>query len=97
MSYNQPYQGSDSSLYDAAYKQICRESSNGRYIFFEKKRIAEGKPKSASRLKLERACGWIATRIYVYEIQGQEEECFEDGKGRLFLKRTGKPVKLVQV
>lgn len=75
-------------------KKKPREWSNGRYIFFEKKRIAEGKPKSAARLRLERAGGWIATRVYVYEIQGKEEECFEDGKGRLFLRRTGKPVKL---
>jgi hypothetical protein len=45
-------------------------------------------------LRLERAGGWIATQLYVYEIQGEEKECFEDGKGRLFY-RTGKPVKLV--
>src|SRR5437762_13482478 len=75
-------------------KPIHVNCLNNRYIFFEKMRIAEGKPKNASRLKVERAGGWIATRTYVYEIQGQEEVCFEDGKGRLFSRRTGKVVKL---
>ena len=75
-------------------KRICG-STDRRYLFFEKKRIAEGKPKSPSRLQVERRFGWIATKIYVYEIRGQEEECFEDGKGRLYLKRTGKAVKLI--
>jgi hypothetical protein len=60
-------------------------------LFFEKKRIAEGKPKSAGRLKAE---GGAMARGEVYEILGEEVECHEDAKGRLIITETGKFVKL---
>jgi hypothetical protein len=66
---------------------------DGRYIFFEKKRIAEGKPKSAGRLRLEPQIS--EKDPLVYEIKGVEEECYEDSKGRLIYSRTGKVVKLM--
>ena len=65
-----------------------------RYIFFEKKRIAEGKPKNAARLALERQSKFILTKTEIYEIKGEEVECFEDLKGKLYNRKTGKVVKL---
>jgi hypothetical protein len=60
-------------------------------VFFEKKRIAEGKPKNAGRLKAE---GGAELSGEIYEILGEEVECHEDAKGRLIITETGKPVKL---
>jgi hypothetical protein len=64
-------------------------------LFFEKKRIAEGKGKSAARLqgeKEERGRKMIKSAVYC--LCGVEEECHEDDKGRLIISRTGKVFKL---
>ena len=66
--------------------------TNRSYLFFEKKRIAEGKPKSAGRLNAEG--GARTSEGDIYEIMGEELECHEDAKGRLIVTETGKPVKL---
>jgi hypothetical protein len=65
-------------------------------LFFEKQRIAEGKGKSKARLqaeKDERGRGKVRSQMFV--INGVEEECIDDEKGRLVLVRTGKVVKLI--
>ena len=66
--------------------------TNRSSLFFEKKRIAEGKPKSAGRLNAEG--GARTSEGDIYEIMGEELECHEDAKGRLIVTETGKPVKL---
>lgn len=49
--------------------------------------------KGKGTLGIERAA--IGRRgVEVYHIRGVEEECFENGKGRLILARSGRMVKL---
>jgi hypothetical protein len=67
---------------------------NGRYIFFEKKRIAEGKGKSPSRLNQEIRTRGRPSEV-VLEYKGEEVVCDEDDKGKLIVRETGKLFKVI--
>ena len=63
-------------------------------MFFEKKRIAEGKGKNPARLQREMARG-KPTASLIYIIKGEEVECHENDKGKLIVTETGKLLKLI--
>jgi hypothetical protein len=91
--------GSSNSTFDSAYlptlrDKLCGPGADCSYIFFEKKRIAEGKGKTPARLEKESAIRRRETEV-ILEYKEEEIICDEDDKGKLIVRETGKLFKII--